>query len=172
MNYPDIFKTLPSNGWLSYEEGKLLYETAQYTKGAIVEVGSYFGRSAVLLGTLGREVYCVDPWDDTFDDGLTGQFIFERFLENTADLPNIVPVRMRVEDWEPFHCEFIYLDGDHTEAGTITQINKAMDCYPKWIAMHDVNDTGQGAVIKRVAINMLGSWVNRVERLAIWKMED
>lgn len=50
------------DGWLAKDEAEALYHHAALAPdGRIVEVGSYRGKSAVLLAHLGGSVICVDP---------------------------------------------------------------------------------------------------------------
>jgi hypothetical protein len=173
----DAFTRCTPRGWLDWGEGLLLADFAGRTKGPLVEVGSYYGRSAMLLAQLPaedglrkRRLYCVDPWDDEFDSDARGNDIYDAFCANLATIPQsrVSPVRCRVEDWEPVATEFVYLDGDHSFEGTRRQIQKAQECRPKIIAVHDVNDAGQGAEVKRAAVELLGPWTERIDRLAVW----
>lgn len=188
--FNELFGRITSHGWLTLDEAMLLVSAAEGTRGPMVEVGSYMGRSAMLLGQLMEEyaepcqsgqrwlkrvrpLYCVDPWDDHFSSDMPGQDIYTRFLENIHSLPNgganITPVRCKVEDWQAIPAGFVYLDGDHTYKGTLAQIHKAKQCLPEVIAIHDVNDGGQGNEVKRAAVLMLGPWYKRQGALAIWK---
>lgn len=180
---------LPSNGWLDLEEALLLVEAAEMTSGPMVEIGTYYGRSAVLLAQLKdegpdefgcsklpRTLYCVDPWEDCgefkFGPNVTGDEVFEAFLNNIKGLP-IIYVRTRVEDWvpPPVLFEFWYLDGDHTYQGTRRQINTALANGARVIAVHDVNDDGGGVVVKRACLELLGPWKERVGHLAVWELK-
>lgn len=166
-----IFDNLPQ-GWLSLSEAVLLVHWAEQTDGPILEVGSYYGRSAVLLSHV-REVLCIDPWQDcgefVYGPGVTGDEVYEAFKQNVFNHPvswfrdTIEKVRL-----PPWSFMFWYLDGDHSYQGTLNQIDRALSHLPKIIAVHDVNDTGGGAEIKRACIERLGPWTERVERLAIW----
>jgi len=170
LRFNTAFKNIASDGWLSEGEAKAIWQTAKKTKGPIVEVGSYKGRSATLFAQLERPVFCIDPWDNNFSDTETGEEIFNRFKENTSKYSNIVPLREKVENLEPQDAEFVYLDGDHTYEGTLAQIKFALKCNPKYIAIHDVNDQGGGLEVKRAALELLGEWNERIERVAIWKL--
>lgn len=164
-----------SHGWLTEEEAKLLIEYAEKTEGAILEVGTYMGRSATLLAALGRHLYCVDPWDDHFHSDLTGDQIYERFVDNVKHLPSklkncIFPFREKIEDWIVRPVGFAYLDGDHTPEGTLRQIQVALQCSPDYIAIHDLSDSGAGRLIYDVATEYLGLIEQRVNRMGVWKI--
>lgn len=180
-----------SHGWLTMDEAIVLVRWAMVTKGPMVEIGSYMGRSAMLLGQLTEEVplisslgtvcpasrrtvprrlYCVDPWDDYFSSDYTGERIYQQFLVNIHSLHrhDIVPVRKRVEQWDTIPAEFVYCDGDHTPTGTAIQVHKALQCRARVIAIHDVTDSPAGKEITRTATELLGQWTEHQGRLAIW----
>lgn len=169
--FEQVYETLPANGWLTEEEARLLWDFAGQFSGPILEVGVYHGRSSCLLASLGRPLYCVDPFDG-FDEDWGGDEIERRFRANMAgrDLSNFFLFRMRVEDWNISNVNFAYLDGDHTAEGTRRQIEVARKCKAKGIAIHDVNDSGGGLPIKEVALKMLGPWESRAGRLATWRL--
>ena len=169
--FEEVYATLPGNGWLSEDEARLLWLCCQKTDGAILEVGCYQGRSTVLLASFGRTVQCVDPFAGFCTEDLDGDKARAAFLANTRQLSNVFIEVCKVEDWGAFispHIDLCYLDGDHTYDGTVAQIKKALECKPTVIAVHDVNDTGDGAEVKRAALSMLGPWNLRVGRLAAW----
>lgn len=162
----ELYETLPE-GWLSLNETALLHWHALQTSGPILEVGCYRGRSSVLLASFGRPLYCVDPFDrvDTKDDG---PIIEASWRENLKDRENVFLFKQPVENFCPTKVGFAYLDGDHSYQGTVNQIIMAFLCSAPVIAIHDVNDSGGGLEVKRAAIEYLGPWHERVERLAIW----
>jgi Methyltransferase domain len=172
MTFDELFDSLPSKGWLTKPEAELLYRTAKATKGGILEVGSYYGRSACLLASLGRSVLCIDPWKDFDSDDKLGVKTLTSFRKVIAErgLVNVAWVRIKVEELTIEPMGFVYLDGDHTYEGTVHQILKAQECQPQAIAIHDVNDDGEGKEIKRAALELLGPWTERVERLAVWTL--
>lgn len=177
MNITDFraaFAKLTSHGWLDLEEALLLVSAAEQTEGTIVEIGSYYGRSAMLLAHLRRKLICIDPWEDTFPaPNATGAQVYAHFIANICSLgisDTVYPLKMRVEDWAPVPAGLVYCDGDHSFQGTLNQIQKALQCNPTIIAAHDVNDSGGGIKVKRACLDLLGPWQERVGRLAIWKI--
>lgn len=83
--------------------------------GVVVEVGSYMGLSSWHWAKnvdASVTVYCVDPWD-----GYRGSSL-QIFLDNTADCPNIVPVRGRspvdLGDWDRA-IDVYFDDAVHTD---------------------------------------------------------
>lgn len=162
---------LPSHGWLTKAEAELLFRCASQCEGAILEVGSYHGRSTVLLARTGRTIYAVEPFAGFCKNDMDGSFAERDFREATKSFPNVKLYKQKIETWNPLPCGFCYLDGDHSYEGTITQIKKALKCKPTWIAVHDVNDSGGGLRIKRACLELLGHWHERVERLAAFHVE-
>lgn len=185
----EAYSKLTPDGWLSISEALLLVTYAEETEGPIIEVGSYQGRSAMLFAQLPdrrtgkydhatgkyatREVYCVDPWGDDFSTDLSGKQIFYRFRQNMRRIrARYYAVPLRVEAWhDDVKSEFVYLDGDHSYQGTLNQIDKALQCNPKYIAVHDVNDDGEGVLVKQAALAKLGHWQERIERVAVWSIK-
>jgi hypothetical protein len=173
MTFEESYETLPGNGWLLKEEAELLWRSAMSCEGPILEVGCYQGRSTVLLAATGRTVYAVDPFTD-FDNTVPGDKLYEILLKNLEErgIKNVQVFRLRIEDWEPIrHANFAYLDGDHSYNGTKEQIFAALWAGARVIAVHDVNDTGEGTEVKRAALELLGPWKERVERLAVWEVQ-
>jgi hypothetical protein len=172
MTFADVYDGLP-DGWLTRDEAELLWRYASRAAGPFVEVGSYNGRSSVLLGSvaLAKEtrLYCVDPWPNDFGDAVSGDERFRRWQDNTRDLP-VIAMRMRVEEWLPIRASLLYLDGDHTYQGTLSQTLQALRCHPDYVLVHDCNDVGEGAEVRRACLEILGPWHERVERLAAWEV--
>ncbi len=172
MNYEQVFETLPQ-GWLSLEEGRLLLATAMTTHpdSDILEVGCFHGRSTVLLASTGRVIHAVDPFFKVCERDLDGDEMNGIFHWNlhSRKITNVIHHRVDVADFEARPVGFAYLDGDHSPGGTRMQIIKAIQCNPQYIAIHDVNDSGGGLAVKKEAISLLGKWITRVERMAVWK---
>ncbi len=176
LEYIKAYDIITSHGWLHFDEGALLIGVADKTEGSIVEVGCYQGRSAMLLAQLERPLHCVDPWDDSFSTDYKGDRVLELFLSNMKGLavkmgprfPSVIVAREKVEDWKPVEAGFVYLDGDHTYKGTKAQIEKALACHPQAIAIHDCNDRGEGANVKRAALELLGPYCQRMGAMAVW----
>lgn len=172
--FDEVYVQLPGNGWLTEDEARLLWLCCEKTDGPILEVGCFEGRSTCLLASFGREVHSVDPFKGFSTEDPDGSKAHRAFVDNVLgrNLHNVTLHKMRVEDWEPDHdleqIGLAYLDGDHTYDGTVEQIKKALTLKPAVIAIHDVNDSGGGAEIKRAALSMLGPWDLRAGRLAAW----
>ncbi len=183
MDFDALFDSLP-DGWLSKPEAEVLWKWVNLTEGPILEVGCYKGRSTILLAATGRAVCTVDPFNNFDSDDPGGMRIYREFYANVLERGVSIAVtgegddgpapsgvtlwRQRIEDWAPRPIGFAYLDGDHTFDGTVAQVRTALACGASVIAAHDVNDRGEGKVVKRACLAHLGPWTERVERLAVW----
>lgn len=167
------YELIPGNGWLYKDEARLLWMASSCVSGPILEVGSYMGRSTCLLAQTGRPVFAVDPFDG-FHTDFTGDEIHKAFLDNLSSrnlLHNVTLFRMRIEDVDLRLIPSVglaYLDGDHTYKGTLAQINAARKLEAKVVAVHDVNDDGDGLQIRNACLLELGPWTYKTQRLAVW----
>jgi predicted O-methyltransferase YrrM len=125
---PDLETDLSSiEGWLSDEQGRALYDAASAVRGAgaIVEIGSWKGRSTAWLAAgarrAGRRVYAIDPHLNSRED--PSARTLEPFLANLerAGVRDVVePLVMTSE--EAAHLltgpvELLFIDADHSYAG-------------------------------------------------------
>ena len=134
-------------GWLTDEEGETLYDLARACtgKGAIVEIGSWKGKSTVCLGLgskAGRSVpvYAVDPHaDHRFGD-------FKANVERAGIAELVRPVaslsQAAADEFEE-PIEFLFVDGSHEYELVLEDFEKWV---PKvvdggWVAFHDTTWT-------------------------------
>jgi predicted O-methyltransferase YrrM len=118
-------------GWLSPREAEFLYESARAldVPGAILEIGSWQGRSTIALaaGSLagdGRRVYAVDHFTGSAEHRARGPVsTFEAFREHIeeAGVSRVVtPIIASSTDAAPTFAEpiaLLFIDGDHSYAG-------------------------------------------------------
>ncbi len=91
--------------------------------GCVVEVGSYFGRSAWAWSHSvqpSAKVYCIDPWPGVKGDQIPSKekkdAALEDFLEFVKDCPNIVPIRgySPTMPWDKnLKPDVVFIDGNH-----------------------------------------------------------
>lgn len=170
-----VYATLPTNGWLSYPEAELLYAAAQQTEGPILEVGCYYGRSTVLLASLGRLVVTVDPFENFDSDDPSGGSVHNAFLSNllAREISNVFLCPQSIETWiSSCTYQFAYLDGDHTYQGTINQIQVALCAGVRSMCLHDYAKSGGGVEIAKAIMDSPIKMVNLVERMAHCVHED
>ena len=165
--FEEVYDKIPAKGWLNEVEARLLWRCCEQTDGPILEVGCYHGRSACLLAEFGRQMYCVDPFKGFDTDDMSGENACRAFIRNMFTMhPNAKYqlFQVKVEDWEPHIVDLAYLDGDHTFEGTLAQINKALQCGPLVIAVHDYTDK----MIRLACDERLGKPKLVADRLAAW----
>jgi predicted O-methyltransferase YrrM len=114
-------------GWLSDLQGRALYDAAAATsgRGAIVEIGSWKGRSTVWLARgarlAGRTVHAVDPHLNSRED--PGASTLEAFRANIAragiapEVRTLVMTSAEAERVVQGPVELLFIDGDHSVDG-------------------------------------------------------
>lgn len=164
--FNSLFETLPQ-GWLTKPEAELLWSAGLNSQGPILEVGSYRGRSTVLLHGLYRPVYAVDPFTD-FDSTTHGDEILATLQENLRErnIVNVQIFRQRIEDWKVRPCGFAYLDGDHTYIGTLAQLDICKQCGVQRFCIHDYATSGGGLNVKQALEARKVNIIKIVERMA------
>ncbi len=171
MNTLDIQKlTQPIEGFLSQNgrsqfEGEVLYHLALKSKGKIVEIGSWKGKSTIWLGK-GSEagsrqsIYAIDPHADTEEHRANGQMVwtFDTFKENISHadvakyvVPVVKPPLESVSD-VPGRVGLIFIDGTHDYDAVKEEFNAWL---PKvqiggTIAFHDTFGNGVPGVRRLV----------------------
>ncbi|MBI4716909.1 MAG: class I SAM-dependent methyltransferase [Planctomycetes bacterium] len=123
----DLKTVLTVEGQISAEECRLLYDLAAAAPGAIVEIGSYRGRSTVALALgsragNGAAVFAIEP-HEPFTGVLGGRFgpddrvaFFENLLRcRVVDLVHLVglPSQAAVRAWDR-PIGLLWIDGDHS----------------------------------------------------------
>jgi predicted O-methyltransferase YrrM len=125
-------------GWFSYEEACLLFalgRTLPTVSPVIVEIGSWMGRSSVVLAKSISDrwnptVYCVDPWNaqgpeqygrELQKQGVQASDLFATFWSNMerAGVQDIVqPCPGTSEYWSTIlshqQIDMLFIDGDHS----------------------------------------------------------
>ena len=162
-------------GFLPADEGRALYDAAvRYLAGGVgVEIGTYCGKSTVLLGAAAKQtggiIYTVDHhhgseehhpgWeyhDTSLVDPVTGRFDTLPTARHTLDLAGLDEHVVAIVGKSPVVAkvwatpvQFVFIDGGHTEEAA----QRDYDGWAKWVApggalvIHDVfpdpNDGGQ-----------------------------
>jgi hypothetical protein len=128
-----IDRIRPVEGWLRDDEAELLVRVARHAageqEGAIVEIGSYCGKSTVALATAARSaradarVFAIDPHlgvvsaDDGLDGITVGPPTFERFQHtiSEAGLTDVVEVIRQHSFDVPWRSpiSLLFIDGLH-----------------------------------------------------------
>lgn len=108
----------------------------------VLEIGSQAGFSASQMALSANRVDCVDPFYKYFTKVIDND-VAKLFLDNTRSLSNVY---LHVgESGDVVKClmpifDMVFIDGDHSYDGTITDLNMAFDKvkYGGVIALHDV----------------------------------
>ena len=99
-------------------------------KRTAIEIGSHEGASALwwtanLLKSPESVLYCIDPWEDPWQDGPARFALFQKNIAESPDRGKIRTMRARSFDAltglirEGVRADFIYVDGDHTARGAL-----------------------------------------------------
>ena len=117
------------DGWLSDAQGRALYHAASATtgRGAIVEIGSWKGRSTVWLAAgarrAGRRIYAIDPHRGSREDPAANTLA--EFTANLAraGLADAVEPLVMTSAEAAAHVsggvELLFIDGDHSLEGAV-----------------------------------------------------
>jgi len=109
-------------GWLYREEGKLLEKLGSESRIAIVEIGSWKGKSTVWLARKASvKIYAIDPHTGTNVHAWQNvENTYDEFIENTKKYnvyDKIVPLTTTSEDahnkYPNLVCDIVFIDGDH-----------------------------------------------------------
>ena len=169
MTFEEALASTPHRGWLKEDEARLLWDRVnQSPRGTVLEVGSYYGRSTVLLAHTGHRIYVVDPFVgfDTCD--MSGEDAYKGLIENLMKrgLYNVTIFKQKIEEWSILPVVFAYLDGDHTFEGTVAQIKIAIEAGAKRMCIHDYERAGDGLEVVRAVASIPLNVVETAGRMA------
>ena len=155
-------------GWLTLNEAKELQTLAANQQ--VLELGSYKGRSTVVMASTAKLVVSVD-WHKG-DIHVASENTLEEFTQNIKDYPNIVPFVGRFADVVPqltaYQFDGVLVDGQHDFKSVQDDMQLALSLKPKWIAVHD-----WGVFAVKPAITEMGLTPTRiVETLAVFDLTE
>lgn len=144
-------------GWFSEDEGRLLFRTVIQAvvelPGQVVEVGSYKGRSTVILGHAARagrpgvKVYAVDPHEGVLSSGKVPPTwdSFMATLTSSGLHEVVVPLRMKsaLVGWSG-PIALLFIDGLHDLANVAADYFRFFPFVSPggYIAFHDYSNPG------------------------------
>ena len=127
-------------GWLTLDEAMALQTLV--TNQQVLELGSYKGRSTVVMATTAARVVSVDWHQGDMHVGSTDTRA--EFAQNIKDFANVVPVTGRFADVVPqltnYTFDGVFVDGQHDFTSVQEDMTLALSLKPKWIAVHDWDD--------------------------------
>lgn len=128
-------------GWMSEPELMWLHETAKGMH-SVLEIGSFKGRSTYALCTGCKgPVFAVDMFqgDPTV---FGGSPFYNEFYANVGHFKNLVAFRMdsfsASRFFRPKSIDMIFIDGDHTEVGVLTDVKAWLPICNKLLCGHDL----------------------------------
>ena len=158
-----------------------------FSKFVMAEIGSYVGDSTQVFAVACKEIHCIDPWQNGYDDNDPSSYkydmkIIEAQFDEVADrFHNVIKHKMTsvkgAEEFEDESLDFIYIDGLHTYEGVIDDI-KAWVRKVKpdgWVGGHDYGHKLCPGV-KQAVDELLGipekrfqdtSWVIKRDRISL-----
>ncbi len=182
MNLGSILATMrPIAGWFTDDEARLLIATATaalMTPGPVVEVGSYCGRSTVVLGSVVRDlcpaerVYAIDPHGGKIHPEQVEQpSTLERFRRNiaaagVAGVVETIVARSTDVAWDG-PIRLLFIDGWHT----YEHVSRDFNHFARWVApdglvaFHDYATANNCPDVIRFVNDTLavGAWVKHAQ---------
>lgn len=166
-----IKKIMDIPGFLNEDEATALYNLAKAsTKGVILEIGAYKGKSTIALiwGTRNGKnlpVFSIDPFVEFVDDTGMRPYKYEPvnkiyFVQNLirynaingASIINLYSKEVSIGFKRPI--SLLYIDGDHTEEGVLMDLDFAKKVIIGGIvAFHDSNRPGPKKGIRYLLSN-------------------
>lgn len=149
------------SGWMNNNELEFLAQTAKKSK-RIVEIGCYFGRSAMALAdNTDGIVICIDPYMGIYESpnpNIRLDFndtVYNDFLYNMSEhikSGKVIHLRKTVDDIKHIEtADFVFIDGDHSYEGCKKDIFFAKSVVSQGIiAGHDWGTPGYVGVDKAV----------------------
>lgn len=140
------------HGWLRADAQRALASHINGDTRAIVEVGSWLGKSAMFMAKSAPDakVYCIDHWQGSAEHHYNDDFesmlpiLFETFCANCWDYRGqIVPIRMSSQDgMREVHRfgvvpDLVYIDASHDYASVLADVALARELFPTAVLVGD-----------------------------------
>ena len=134
-------------GWMTRPELEWLYEKAKDME-SVVEIGSFKGRSTfALCSACPGSVYAIDPFNDPGNLGPVSDIgeIFEDFLKNVGHFTRLTVLKRSSSvaastNHIPDKVDMIFVDGDHTYEGLMSDLKNWSPRAKKLLCGHDLDD--------------------------------
>jgi predicted O-methyltransferase YrrM len=181
-------------GWLRPAQGRRLWDlaTAVGPHGSVVEIGSYQGKSTVILASAVNEtamVYAIDPhagndrgpgeWEGEAADGQTDHIAFMDNLRKVGVHERVAYVRefsQKAHHLVPGTIDLLYVDGAHGYAPALSDIGEWGDRVVEdgVMAIHDVYTSlfVSLAVMRSLWFSRRWQYLGRVRSLSVYRRAD
>ncbi len=193
--FDDVFASIADvQGWMTRDQARRLWDRASVLRAddRVVEIGSYHGRSAIVLATSapdGVEVVAIDPHAGndrgpqeivgTFDEGQADNDRFNANLEEAGVRARVRHVRKPSQgalDDVDGAVELLYIDGAHRYAPALDDIRRWGDrvALGGTMLIHD-SFSSIGVTMALVVHCFFGSrfrYVGRAQSMAEYRRED
>ncbi len=191
MTFDDIYQRTQSlcTSNFGYTELFLLYNEAKElhllcktlsSSDVVVEVGSWKGRSSIIIGTSFRGIfYCVDTWKGTLGDSpmrkeATENDILSIFKRNTSSF-DVYPIILQMDSvtaskqFSGKNITLLFLDADHSYEAVKSDLLAWVPKIKKYLVCHDYRDPSG---VKRACDEVLGvSPYKLVDSMAFFDLE-
>lgn len=156
---PDIRNIL---GWLTFTEAvalQMCVHTVSGIPGDIVEIGSYCGKSAVVIGDMLRQgcsgtLYCIDPHVDNVKH--FGVDSYAQLLENIegfklSEFITVMKAYSYETNWQT-DIKMLFIDGNHDFASVQQDLQLFEGCIVKCgvVCFHDCYEEGPQKVVEEL----------------------
>lgn len=137
-------------GWMGESDCRALWnQVKNITNGTIVEIGSYGGKSTIILANASptSSIIAIDPYIGYED-------IEAQFLSAVKGF-NIIPKKVKSEDFtDKLKIDFLHIDGDHSYEAVKKDIEKFVPMVKKghYVFFHDypVAEFGVGRAVNEL----------------------
>lgn len=132
--------------------------------GLIVEIGSFYGHSAMTLAPLNKPMVCIDPFISGFDCmGDSHKKMKKECMDNLSKFPNIKFYAMKSSMAHKYikqPIDLLFIDGDHSYKGVKTDCKYYL---PKLknngiVAFHDYHSSGSLPGVKKAVDEFTQGW--------------
>jgi len=164
------------DGWLTEDQGRVLFEEARRSAGPVVEIGSHLGRSTIVLASSGARVVAVDPFPPDWRYG--GRETEERFRAHlaAADVADAVTVLVctsaaALHRWSG-PVGLVYVDGKHDVRSCLRDLRwtRRLDAGGRFLVHDAFSSVGVTAAMLVLALAARRSrYLGRTGSLAVFE---
>jgi cephalosporin hydroxylase len=154
MPYPSIHDLMWIPGLVSESEANFLYQTASKVKGTIVELGTFWGRTAAIMARTGNKVISIDNYSYPYHPPVGGPAkklskynLKARFIKGDS---TVIPKGVS-------KVALLYVDSDHTYEHVSKELETWLPLVTDIVVFHDY-DTDTYSEVTRAVDDNMKSW--------------